>query len=170
MAVATTSTTTASGTACDIRDINLAGKGRLRIEWAAQEMPVLALIRERFGHEQPLKGVRFSTCLHITTETANLLITLKVGGADVVACASNPLSTQDDVAAALVADHHIPVYAIKGEDGDTYYRHLRAALDHRPHVTMDDGADLVSEIHKNRNDLFAEIIGGGSKRSRLFSP
>jgi adenosylhomocysteinase len=144
----------------DIRDPGLAGKGALRIEWAAAEMPVLALVRERFQREQPLKGVRLSACLHITTETANLLTTLKEGGADVFACASNPLSTQDDAAAALVQLHGIPVFAIKGEDGDTYYRHIRTALDHRPQITMDDGADLVSEIHKNRNDLFETVIGG----------
>ncbi|MGH2351100.1 MAG: adenosylhomocysteinase [Chloroflexota bacterium] len=145
---------------CDIKDPGLAEKGQLHIEWAAAEMPVLALVRGRFKQEQPLKGIRLSACLHITTETANLLIALKEGGADVVACASNPLSTQDDVAAALVQEHGIPVYAIKGEDEETYYRHIRAALDHRPQITMDDGADLVSEIHKNRHDLFETIIGG----------
>jgi adenosylhomocysteinase len=140
--------------------LGLADQGQRRIEWAATEMPVLALIRERFQQEQPLKGIRLAACLHITTETANLLLTLRDGGASVVACASNPLSTQDDVAAALVRYHGIPVYAIKGEDAATYYRHIRAALDHRPHLTMDDGADLVSEIHKNRHDLLADIIGG----------
>jgi adenosylhomocysteinase len=144
----------------DIKEPGLAERGALRIEWAASEMPVLALIRERFHREQPLKGVRVAACLHITTETANLLTTLQAGGADVVACASNPLSTQDDVAAALVQGHGIPVYAIKGEDGETYYRHIQAVLAHRPQITMDDGADLVSEIHKNRHDLFTTIIGG----------
>jgi adenosylhomocysteinase len=144
----------------DIRDPSLADKGQLRIEWAATEMPVLALIRERFRREQPLKGVRVAACLHITTETANLLMTLQDGGAAVVGCASNPLSTQDDVAAALVQHHRIPIYAIKGEDPETYYRHIRAALDHRPQLTMDDGADLVSEIHKNRHDLFETVLGG----------
>ena len=131
----------------DIRDITLADKGRLRIEWAELSMPVLRKIRERFSEEKPLKGLRVSACLHVTTETAALVTTLKAGGADVVLCASNPLSTQDDVAAALVADHEIPVYAIKGEDHKTYYSHILSALKHRPHLTMDDGADLVSSIH-----------------------
>jgi adenosylhomocysteinase len=131
----------------DIKDINLAGKGRLRIEWAEMSMPVLTKIRERFTKEKPLKNLRLSACLHITTETASLLKTLKAGGADVVGCASNPLSTQDDVAASLVADDEIPVFAIKGEDHGTYYSHILSALKHRPHLTMDDGADLVSSIH-----------------------
>jgi adenosylhomocysteinase len=131
----------------DIKDINLAGKGRLRIEWAEMSMPVLTKIRERFTKEKPLKNLRVSACLHITTETASLLKTLKAGGADVVGCASNPLSTQDDVAASLVADDEIPVFAIKGEDHATYYSHILSALKHRPHLTMDDGADLVSSIH-----------------------
>ena len=131
----------------DIKDINLAGKGRLRIEWAEMSMPVLAKIRERFSNEKPLKGLRVAACLHITTETASLLKTLKAGGADVVGCASNPLSTQDDAAASLVADDEIPVFAIKGEDHATYYSHILSALKHRPHLTMDDGADLVSSIH-----------------------
>ena len=131
----------------DIKDINLAGKGRLRIEWAEMSMPVLAKIKGRFSKEKPLKGLRLSACLHITTETASLLKTLQAGGADVVGCASNPLSTQDDVAASLVADHEIPVFAIKGEDHTTYYSHILSALKHRPHLTMDDGADLVSSIH-----------------------
>ena len=131
----------------DIKDINLAGKGRLRIEWAEMSMPVLATIRERFSNEKPLKGLRIAACLHITTETASLLKTLKAGGADVVGCASNPLSTQDDAAASLVADDEIPVFAIKGEDHATYYSHILSALKHRPHLTMDDGADLVSSIH-----------------------
>ncbi len=131
----------------DIKDINLAGKGRLRIEWAEMSMPVLAKIRERFSNEKPLKGLRVAACLHITTETASLLKTLKAGGADVVGCASNPLSTQDDAAASLVADDEIPVFAIKGEDHATYYSHILSALKHRPQLTMDDGADLVSSIH-----------------------
>ena len=131
----------------DIKDINLAEKGRLRIEWAEMSMPVLAKIRERFSKEKPLKGFRLSACLHITTETASLLKTLKGGGAEVVGCASNPLSTQDDVAASLVADNEIPIFAIKGEDHATYYNHILSALKHNPHLTMDDGADLVSSIH-----------------------
>jgi adenosylhomocysteinase len=131
----------------DIRDINLAQKGRLRIEWAAMSMPVLRKIRDRFDLEKPLKGLRLSACLHVTTETASLLKTLKAGGAEVVVCASNPLSTQDDVAASLVADDEIPVYAIKGEDHSTYYAHILSALKHKPNLTMDDGADLVSSLH-----------------------
>src|SRR5436305_8798711 len=126
----------------DVRDIALAARGKDRIEWAAKEMPVLRLIRERFSADLPLKGVRMSGCLHITTETANLAITLKAGGADLVLCASNPLSTQDDVAAALVSEYSIPTYAIKGEDEQTYYRHIDDALDHQPNMTMDDGCDL----------------------------
>lgn len=131
----------------DIRDINLAQKGRLRIEWAAMGMPVLKKIRDRFNVEKPLKGLKLSACLHVTTETAGLLKTLKAGGAEVVVCASNPLSTQDDVAASLVADDEIPAYAIKGEDHATYYDHILSALKHKPNLTMDDGADLVSSIH-----------------------
>ncbi len=131
----------------DIRDINLADQGRLRIEWAGMSAPVLTMIRERFTKERPLEGLRISACLHITTETALLLRTLKAGGASVAACASNPLSTQDDVAAALVADDEIPVFAVKGEDNATYYDHILSALKHRPHLTMDDGADLVSSLH-----------------------
>jgi adenosylhomocysteinase len=144
----------------DIKDINQAEGGRRRIEWAEREMPVLRLIRERFAKEKPLKGVRVSACLHVTTETANLMVTLQEGGADVVLTASNPLSTQDDVAAALVSQYEIPVYAIKGENNVTYYKHIGAALDHKPHVTMDDGADLVSTIHKERRELLDDIIGG----------
>jgi len=144
----------------DIRDLRLAEKGQLRIEWADQNMPVLRLIKKRFRKERPLRGLRLSACLHVTTETANLMETLKAGGAEVVLCASNPLSTQDDVAAALVKYSHIPVFAIKGEDNETYYRHIKAALDHRPALTMDDGADLVSTIHTKRTDLAREIIGG----------
>lgn len=144
----------------DVRDLSLAPRGKDRIEWAAKEMPVLRLIRERFEKEQPLKGLRMSGCLHITTETANLAITLKAGGADLVLCASNPLSTQDDVAAALVSVYGIPTYAIKGEDEETYYKHINAALDHKPQMTMDDGCDLVSLLHTKRTDLVPEIIGG----------
>ena len=144
----------------DIADIGLAEKGRLRIEWAASQMPVLGLIRERFETEKPLAGLRISGSLHITTETANLAVTLKAGGADVVLCASNPLSTQDDVAASLVADHGIPVYARNGEDNDTYYRHIHAAIDHRPQITLDDGADLISTLHKERTEYIEGILGG----------
>jgi adenosylhomocysteinase len=144
----------------DVKHLDLAPGGRYRIEWAEQEMPVLRAIRERFEREKPLKGIRVSACLHVTTETANLMHTLQVGGADVVLCASNPLSTQDDVAASLVANYEIPVYAIKGENNETYYDHIKAALDHTPHITMDDGADLVSVIHKTRRELLNDIIGG----------
>ena len=144
----------------DVRDLDLAPGGRLRIEWAEQEMPVLRGIRERFEQERPLAGVRLSACLHVTTETANLMRTLQAGGADVVLTASNPLSTQDDVAAALVSHFEIPVYAIKGEDNETYYQHIHAALDHKPHMTMDDGADLVSILHKERRDLLDVVVGG----------
>jgi adenosylhomocysteinase len=144
----------------DIKDINLADKGRLRMDWAAKEMPVLKLIEERFIKEQPLAGVRISACLHVTSETANLMKTLKAGGADVVLTASNPLSTQDDIAAVLVRDYDIPVFAIKGEDNDTYYAHLRAALDHRPQITMDDGMDLVATLHRERPELLDEVMGG----------
>jgi adenosylhomocysteinase len=144
----------------DIKDANLATGGRYRIEWAEQEMPVLRAIRERFEREKPLKGLRIAACLHVTTETANLMRTLQAGGADVVLAASNPLSTQDDVAASLVVHDEIPVYAIKGEDNDTYYKHIETVLDHKPHITMDDGADLVSTIHKTRRELLEGIIGG----------
>src|SRR3990172_2033187 len=137
----------------DVRNLDLATGGRYRIEWAGLEMPVLARIRQRFEQEKPLNGLRVSACLHVTTETANLMRTLQTGGADVVICASNPLSTQDDVAASLVVHDEIPVYAIKGENNATYYDHITAALDHRPHITMDDGADLVSTIHKGRREL-----------------
>lgn len=145
---------------CDVKDLGLAGKGRERIEWAAGEMGVLALIRERFEKERPLEGIRIGACLHVTTETANLVETLKAGGAEVALCASNPLSTQDDVAAALCDQSRIDVFAIKGEDNDTYYRHINAVLDRRPHVTMDDGADLVSLLHREREDQIAAVIGG----------
>jgi adenosylhomocysteinase len=144
----------------EIKDPTLSSAGILRIEWASREMPVLKLIRERFAREKPLKEVRISGCLHITTETANLALVLKEGGAELVLCASNPLSTQDDAAAALVAEYSIPVFAIKGEDNETYYRHINAALEHRPHITLDDGADLVSTIHKERTELVSNIIGG----------
>jgi adenosylhomocysteinase len=167
----------------DIKEITLAEQGRLRIEWASMSMPVLNKIRERFSAEKPLKDIRLSTCLHVTTETANLLKTLKAGGADVVICASNPLSTQDDVAASLVADDEIPVFAIKGEDHATYYSHILSALKHKPHLTMDDGADLVSSLHfialkkwdelepsvskwgkglseEDRNDFLSNVLGG----------
>jgi adenosylhomocysteinase len=147
----------------DVKDLDLAPKGKLRIEWAEQEMPVLRLIRQRFEKEKPLQGVRLSGCLHITTETANLALTLQAGGADVVLCASNPLSTQDDVAACLVAEYGIPAFAIKGEDNETYYRHISAALDHEPHLTMDDGADLVSTLHKERTELIDNVIGGSEE-------
>src|ERR671922_3085433 len=132
---------------CDVKDLGLAERGRGRIEWAAREMKVLALIGERFEKERPLAGIRVAACLHVTTETANLMATLKAGGADVALCASNPLSTQDDVAAHLVRDQGIKVFAIKGEDNDTYYEHIRAAMAHEPEITMDDGADLVGALH-----------------------
>lgn len=144
----------------DIKDINQAEGGHRRIDWAEREMPVLRTIRERFAKEKPLKGIRLSACLHVTTETANLARTLVAGGADLVLTASNPLSTQDDVAAALVNIYEVPTYAIKGEDNVTYYKHIDAALDHKPHMTMDDGADLVSTIHKKRRELLSGIIGG----------
>jgi len=144
----------------DIKDLSLADQGRERVEWALAEMPVLRAIRDRFSKERPLAGARISGCLHITTETANLARTLKAGGAELVLCASNPLSTQDDVAAALVQHYQVPTFAIRGEDDGTYYRHIAKALDHQPQLTMDDGADLVSELHKNRGDLLAEVIGG----------
>ena len=144
----------------DVADIGLADAGALKIEWADRQMPVLAGIRERFARERPLEGWRISACLHVTSETANLVIALKAGGADVVLCSSNPLSTQDDVAASLVVHHEIPVYAIKGEDRDSYYAHIAAALDHRPQVTMDDGADLVNELHTRRTELLDGVVGG----------
>ncbi|MGC9398838.1 MAG: adenosylhomocysteinase [Anaerolineae bacterium] len=143
-----------------VKDMDLAPAGRLRMEWAEREMPVLRQIRQRFAKEKPLKGVRMSACLHVTTETANLAWTLAAGGADLVLVASNPLSTQDDVAAALVSYHEIPVYAIKGEDNETYYEHIHAAIDHKPQLTMDDGADLVSTLHKDRREALGNVIGG----------
>jgi len=144
----------------DVKDLALARQGVNRIEWAEREMKVLRLIKERFTQEKPLAGYRMSACLHVTTETANLAITLKAGGADVVLCASNPLSTQDDVAAALVVEYGIPTYSIKGEDNSTYYRHIAAALDHAPQYTLDDGADLVSSLHRDRPELIAQVLGG----------
>jgi adenosylhomocysteinase len=144
----------------DVKDLKLAESGKLRIEWANQDMPVLELIRRRFTKERPLRGMRLAACLHVTTETANLLVALKAGGAQVITCASNPLSTQDDVAASLVKHHGIPVFAIKGEDTRTYYKHIHAALDFKPHITMDDGADLVSTIMSKRRELIRGIVGG----------
>jgi adenosylhomocysteinase len=143
-----------------VKKLDLATGGRYRIEWAEQEMPVLRTIKKQFKETQPLKGLRISACLHVTTETANLMHALQLGGADIVLCASNPLSTQDDVAASLVANYEIPVYAIKGEDNTTYYEHIKAALDHQPHMTMDDGADLVSLLHKERRELLDGVVGG----------
>ena len=154
-----TATGSARSQPFDIKDPSLAADGRRRIEWAAREMPVLAQIRERFAQERPLEGLRLVACAHITTETANLALTFQAGGADAVLCASNPLSTQDDVAAALVEDG-IPVYAIKGEDNETYYRHLRTALEHNPQLIIDDGADVVTMLHQDRRDLLSAIIGG----------
>jgi adenosylhomocysteinase len=144
----------------DVKDLALAAEGVRRIEWADRQMPVVAAIRERFEREQPLSGLRVSACLHVTTETANLARTLKAGGADVVLCASNPLSTQDDVAAALVEEYDIAVFAIKGEDNDTYYRHIEAAVDHRPHLTMDDGADVIGVLHSARREQLGDVIAG----------
>jgi adenosylhomocysteinase len=145
---------------CEVKDLGLAEKGRARIEWASGEMGVLTLIRQRFEKERPLEGLRIGACLHVTSETANLVECLQAGGAEVAVCASNPLSTQDDVAAALCEESGVNVYAIKGEDSDTYYRHINAVLDHRPHITMDDGADLVSVLHKERRDQLPEIVAG----------
>ncbi len=144
----------------DIKDVKLAGKGRLRMEWAARSMPVLDMIKTTFAKDKPLRGIRISACLHVTSETANLMETLKLGGADIRLCASNPLSTQDDIPAVLVKDHRIPVFAIKGEGHATYYRHILQSLEHRPHITMDDGADLVSTTHAKRRDLLRGILGG----------
>jgi adenosylhomocysteinase len=144
----------------DVKDLTFAEGGRRRIDWAENEMPVLRMIKERFSKEKPLKGLRVSACLHVTTETANLMKTLQAGGADIVLTASNPLSTQDDVAASLVSHDEIPTFAIKGEDNATYYKHIFAALDHKPHLTMDDGADLVSTMQKERKELIGEVLGG----------
>ena len=144
----------------DVKDITLADQGKLKIEWAEASMPVLRLIKKRFRREQPLKGIRVTACLHVTTETANLMKTLQAGGAEIRLCASNPLSTQDDVAASLVQDDGIAVFAIKGEDNKTYYRHIQSAIEHQPQVTMDDGADVVSILHSKRKDLLKHVIGG----------
>ncbi len=144
----------------DVKDLALAPEGVLRIEWADRQMPVLAAIRDRFEREQPLAGYRISACLHVTSETANLMRTLQAGGADVVLCASNPLSTQDDVAAALVEEFDTAVFAIKGEDNDTYYEHIEAAVDHKPQVTMDDGADVIGVLHSHRREQLGDIVGG----------
>ena len=144
----------------DVKDLNLATAGRYKIEWAESQMPVLQLIRERFAKERPLAGLKVSACLHVTSETAGLMRTMQVGGADIVLCASNPLSTQDEVAASLVANDEIPVYAIKGEDNATYYQHLNAALDYHPQMTMDDGCDLVSVLHKERKGQLSEVLAG----------
>ncbi len=151
---------TATKLAGDVKDIALAEKGKRKIEWANQQMPVLQLIRKQFIKDQPLKGIRTAACLHVTSETANLAITLRDGGADLVLCGSNPLSTQDEVAASLVKDYGIPTYAIKGEDNATYYAHIAAALDHKPQITMDDGADLVTQLLTKRTDLLKGVIGG----------
>src|SRR5213594_1028423 len=145
---------------CDVKDLGLAEKGRGRIDWAQTEMGVLQLIRERFEKERPLEGLRIGACLHVTTETANLVQTLQAGGAEVALCASNPLSTQDDAAAALCEQDGINVYAIKGEDNESYYRHIDSVLDRHPHFTMDDGADLVGRLHTERKDQLPEIRGG----------
>jgi adenosylhomocysteinase len=145
---------------CDVKNLALAEKGRGRIEWSGRSMPVVHQIRERFAKQKPLKGMRLAACLHVTAETANLAIALKAGGADLVLCASNPLSTQDDVAAALVVDHGVSVFAIKGEDNKTYYKHIHAAIEHRPNLTMDDGADVVGVLHSERKDLLSHVLGG----------
>src|ERR1700758_2305022 len=144
----------------DVKDLALAEEGKRRIEWADRQMPVLAAIRERFEQDKPLDGYRISACLHVTTETANLMRTLQAGGADVVLCASNPLSTQDDVAAALVSEYDVSVFAIKGEDNDTYYAHIEAAVDHKPHFTMDDGADVIGVLHSARREQLGDIVAG----------
>ena len=144
----------------DVKDLGLAAAGKARIQWAGDQMPVLTAIGKRFAREKPLRGQRVAACLHVTSETANLAITLKLGGAQVTVCASNPLSTQDDVAAALVTEYGVPVFAIKGEDDDTYYSHITAAVDHHPHMTMDDGADVIGVLHSKRPEQLGEIIGG----------
>src|SRR5947209_14777369 len=153
-------TSTATTVASDVKNLDLAEQGKKRIEWANQSMPVLQSIRKEFIKNQPLKGLRVSACLHVTSETANLMVALRDGGADVVLCASNPLSTQDEVASSLNRDYNIPTYAIKGEDNETYYSHLRAALDHKPQMTMDDGADLVTMLLTKRTDLVPGVIAG----------
>ena len=144
----------------DIKNPDLAPGGRLRIEWASQEMPVLKGVYDEFADERPFAGLRISGCMHVTTETANLVVALQAGGADVMLCASNPLSTQDDVAASLVSHYEIPVFAIKGEDNDTYHKHIQAVLDHKPNIIMDDGSDVTSTIHKDRRDVMEHVIGG----------
>ncbi len=153
-------TETQTQVVCDVKDLTLADQGKRRMEWAFQSMPVLQTIRKQFIKTQPLAGMRISACLHVTTETANLMVTLRDGGANAVLCASNPLSTQDDVAAALVRDYGIPVFAIKGENNEVYYSHLSATADHKPQITMDDGADLVHLLHTKRQDLLEGILGG----------
>src|SRR5579864_815964 len=153
-------TDTQTQVACDIKDLALADLGKRRTEWAFQSMPVLQTIRKQFIKAQPLKGIKVSACLHVTTETANLMITLRDGGASIALCASNPLSTQDDVAATLVRDYNIPVFAIKGENNDVYYQHLVAAAEHAPQLTMDDGADLVTLLHTKKQNLVAGVVGG----------
>src|SRR6266542_3901354 len=150
----------------DVKDLALAAEGKRRIEWADRQKPVLAAIRDRFTEEQPLSGYRVAACLHVTTETANLMRTLKAGGADVVLCASNPLSTQDDVAAALVEEFDVSVFAIKGEDNDTYYSHIEAAVDHKPHLTMDDGADVIGVLHSHRREQLGDIIAGTEEKTK----
>ena len=154
---------TTNGTKGHVKDLNLAPEGIRRLEWAAREMPVLQMVRDRFANELPLKGLRITACLHVTSETANLALTLRDGGAEVALCASNPLSTQDDVAAALVSEYGISTYAIKGEDNDTYHRHINEALDHKPNITLDDGADLVTLIHTKRTELLGDVIGGAEE-------
>ena len=151
---------TTNNTAGDVLDLSLAGDGVRRIAWAAREMPVVNQIRERFGREKPLNGLSVAACLHVTTETANLMLALRDGGAQVALCASNPLSTQDDVAAALVSEYGIPTFAIKGEDRDTYYQHLQSSLNNKPNLTMDDGADIVALAHTDRTDVLESIVGG----------
>ena len=146
--------------ASDIKDAGRAAEGQDRMDWAAREMPVLRSIQERFSKEKPLEGMRIAACLHVTTETSNLILTLKEGGAQVALCASNPLSTQDDVAASLVVNHGIPVFAVRGEDDDLYYQHLNSALDLKPHMTLDDGADLVATVHRDRTELLDGMVGG----------
>ncbi len=153
-------TETQTQVACDVKDLALADQGKRRMEWAFQSMPVLQTIRKQFIKTQPLARIRIAACLHVTTETANLMVTLRDGGASAVLCASNPLSTQDDVAAALVRDYGIPVYAIKGENNESYYSHISAAADFKPHITMDDGADLVHHLHTKRQDLLDAVVGG----------
>ena len=144
----------------DIKNTDLAPGGRLRIDWASNEMPVLDGVQKMFNDNRPFAGLRVSGCMHVTTETANLMVALQAGGADVMLCASNPLSTQDDVAASLVTHYEIPVYAVKGEDNETYHKHIKAVLDHKPHIIMDDGADLVSTLHQSRRELLPNLLGG----------